>query len=113
MRTAFECASLVANHELCRLLKATPEGDDPVVLLQSAARDHIPAHPGLKNPSDGASQAHEKGTNREVPEPERRPSIEEVVNDIQQQGWYREQIAFRRIFEPRQGQFGVCCCSHI
>lgn len=113
MGASFERPSLVANHRFCRLLKATPEGDDPAVLLQSAARDHIPVHPGLKNPSDGASQADGKGKSREVPEPEQRPSIEEVINDIQQQGWYREQIVFQRIFAPRQGQFGVCWCSHI
>ncbi|PIL23843.1 hypothetical protein GSI_13594 [Ganoderma sinense ZZ0214-1] len=87
------------------LVKATPQGEDPVVLLQSAARDHIPVHPRLKNPSIEASQSDGKGKNREVPEPELRPSIEEVIHDIQQQVWYREQIASQRIFEPRQGQF--------
>ncbi|KAI1787885.1 P-loop containing nucleoside triphosphate hydrolase protein [Ganoderma leucocontextum] len=87
------------------LLKATPEGEDPVALLQSAARDHIPVHPGLKHPAAVPSQADGKGKNRQVPEPEQRPSIEEVIEDIEQQEWYKEQIQYRRVFEPRQGQF--------
>lgn len=88
-----------------RLLKATPDGEDPVTLLQAAARDHIPVHPGSKQPS--ASQADAKEKYREVPDSDKRPSIEEVVCEIEQQDWYREQIVHKRIFEAKVGQPGM------
>ncbi|EJF65709.1 P-loop containing nucleoside triphosphate hydrolase protein [Dichomitus squalens LYAD-421 SS1] len=89
------------------LLKATPESEDPVTLLQSAAREHIPVHPGLKDSAPGASQADVKVKYRQIPEPEHRPSIEEVIADVEQQDWYQEQIQYRRIFEARQGQLAT------
>ncbi|KAI0374726.1 DEAD/H helicase [Pilatotrama ljubarskyi] len=86
------------------LLSATPADDDPVVLLQAAAREHIPVHPGLNRLPAGASQPDAKGKYKVVPEPDSRPSIEEVIDEIEQQDWYMEQIACRRVFEAREGQ---------
>ena len=90
-----------------RLLRATPEGEDPVALLQSAARGHIPVHPKLRDSAPTSSQVDVKGKCREVPEPDQRPSIEEVITDIEQQDWYQEQIQYRRVFEARCGQLGA------
>ncbi|KAI0709033.1 P-loop containing nucleoside triphosphate hydrolase protein [Earliella scabrosa] len=89
------------------LLKATPDGEDPVTLLQAAARDHIPVHPGSKQPAPGASQADSKEKYREVPDSNKRPSIEEVICEIEQQDWYREQIVHKRVFEAKVGQPAV------
>ncbi|KAI8998791.1 DEAD/H helicase [Trametes punicea] len=86
------------------LLRATPVDDDPVALLQAAARDHIPAHPRLNRPLTLASQSDVKGKNKAVPEPDRRPSIQEVIEDIEHQEWYMEQISYRRTFDAREGQ---------
>ncbi len=92
-----------------RLLSATPAEDDPVVLLQAAARDHIPVHPGA-NRAQGEilSQSDAKGKYKTVPEPDARPSIEEVVEEIEQQEWYKEQVTCKRIFDAKDGQLGMC-----
>ncbi|TFK81693.1 DEAD/H helicase [Polyporus arcularius HHB13444] len=88
------------------LLKATPAEEDPVALLQSAARDHIPVHPGCKDTPE-ASSADLKGKDRAVPEPEERPAITAVIEEIEQQAWYQEQIAYKRVFEVREGQSAI------
>ncbi|KAI0831138.1 DEAD/H helicase [Trametes gibbosa] len=84
------------------LLSATPVDEDPVVLLQAAAREHIPVHPELSRPR--ASQEHVKAMYRVVPESDSRPSIEEVIEEIEQQEWYMDQIACKRIFDAKDGQ---------
>ncbi|KAI0807176.1 P-loop containing nucleoside triphosphate hydrolase protein [Fomes fomentarius] len=86
------------------LLKATPEGEDPVALLEAAAREHIPVHPGSKHSDFGATEENEKAKNREVPEPGNRPSIEAIVGEIEKMDWYKEQIAYKHVFEARDGQ---------
>ncbi|KAH9901228.1 DEAD/H helicase [Cubamyces lactineus] len=88
------------------LLSATPVDDDPVILLQAAARDHIPAHPGFGRSRVVASQ-DTKGKNKAVPEPDSRPSIEDVIEEIERQEWYTEQIAHRRIADAKHGQTGT------
>ncbi|CDO70744.1 hypothetical protein BN946_scf184798.g59 [Trametes cinnabarina] len=89
------------------LLRATPVDDDPVALLQAAAREHIPVHPGLNRPLTALSQSDAKGKYRVVPEPDCRPAIEEVIEEIEGQEWYAEQIAYRRVFDARDGQQGL------
>ncbi|KAL1947966.1 hypothetical protein VTO73DRAFT_13690 [Trametes versicolor] len=87
------------------LLSATPADDDPVVLLQAAARDHIPVHPGANRAQEQVlSQSDAKGKYKTVPEPDGRPSIEEVVEEIEQQEWYQEQVTCKRIFDAKDGQ---------
>ncbi|KAH9854069.1 DEAD/H helicase [Lenzites betulinus] len=85
------------------LLNATPVDEDPVALLQAAAREHIPVHPELNRPR--LSQV--KGKYKAVPEPNDRPSIEEVIGEIEQQEWYKDQVACRRIFDARDGQLAT------
>ena len=98
------------RHEI-RLLKATPEGEDPVALLQAAAQDHLPVHPGAKDATLGPSQSDSKGKYWEVPEPEKRPSIEDVILEIEQQEWYKEQITYKRVMEAKEGHSGLCISS--
>ncbi|KAH9951273.1 DEAD/H helicase [Amylocystis lapponica] len=85
------------------LLEATPTGDDPVVLLQAAARDHIPIHP-YSQPFVELTQSGGKGKQRAVPEPAHRPTIDFVIGEILEQEWYKEQLEDRRIFEAKEGQ---------
>ncbi|RPD79912.1 P-loop containing nucleoside triphosphate hydrolase protein [Lentinus tigrinus ALCF2SS1-7] len=85
------------------LLNATPADEDPVALLQSAAQDHIPLHPGAKN-TPSASQTNVKGKYRTVPEPEERPTIADVIEKVEQQAWYQAQITYKRVFEAKEGQ---------
>ncbi|KAI0747965.1 P-loop containing nucleoside triphosphate hydrolase protein [Daedaleopsis nitida] len=88
------------------LLKATREGEDPVALLRAAARDHIPVHPGSKQTALSASQVNlkGKGKSREIPAPEHRSSIEDVIDEIENQEWFKDQIAYKRVFEAKEGQ---------
>ncbi|KAL7283261.1 hypothetical protein ACG7TL_002690 [Trametes sanguinea] len=89
------------------LLRATPLDDDPVVLLQGAARDHIPVHPAVIRPLTILSQSPDKGKYKAVPEPDSRPAIEEVIQEIEGQEWYAEQISYRRIFDAKDGQLAI------
>lgn len=49
----------------------------------------------------------------DVPCPENRPSINEVVTEIQKQEWYKDQIADRRTFTAREAREGACSFRHI
>lgn len=86
-----------------RLLAATPGGEDPVSLLQAAARDHIPANPKSKSLTKAVAP-HDKLA---IPTPEERPSIDEVIKEIQDQEWYKGQIVDRRTFDAREARLGV------
>ncbi|KAG2133901.1 DEAD H helicase [Suillus cothurnatus] len=78
------------------LLKATPEGEVSMDLLQAAARDHIPVNPSAKK----ALPANDS-QNLIIPEPKDRPSIDDILLEIQKQQWYKNQIADRRTFEAK------------
>ncbi|KAF8556873.1 P-loop containing nucleoside triphosphate hydrolase protein [Imleria badia] len=83
------------------LLAATPVGEDPVILLQAAANDHIPVNPKSNCPR--AALPHEKLT---IPSPEERPSIDQVIQEIRDQEWYKGQIVDRRTFDAREARLG-------
>ena len=98
---------LISSH-VSRLLSATPESEDPVSLLKEAARDHIPVNP---------SSPKENEKPRVVPDPQHRPSVKDVIAEIEDQDWYIEQIIYRREFEEKSGQNGqsicVTCSPHL
>ncbi|CAL1704265.1 unnamed protein product [Somion occarium] len=77
------------------LLQATPAGENPVDLLQAAARDHIPISPNKSKTIEAP---------RVVPDPQHRPAIDDVIVEIQEQEWYEDQIVHRRVLEAKQGQ---------
>ncbi|TCD65415.1 hypothetical protein EIP91_002714 [Steccherinum ochraceum] len=83
------------------LLEAVRSDEDPVELLQAAARDHIPVDPSSLLPGN-------KGKERDktVPESDHRPTIDSIISEIQQEKWYSEQIVHRRIAEAKDGQKG-------
>ena len=85
-----------------RLLAATPVGEDPAALLQAAARDHIPVNPKSKSVTMIAPPP-DKLT---IPGPEERPSIDEVIQEIRDQEWYKGQIVDRRTFDAREARQG-------
>lgn len=80
------------------LLSATPDGEDPVELLKAAAKDHIPANP--------KARLHLPKAEAEVPSPNERPSVNEVIQEIQEQHWYANQITDRRTFPARTAREG-------
>ncbi|ETW85689.1 hypothetical protein HETIRDRAFT_308737, partial [Heterobasidion irregulare TC 32-1] len=82
------------------LLEATPKSEDPATLLQAAAHDHIPVHPTMK------TAAFSDTDKMEIPSAEDRPSVEDIIAEIEKAEWYRKQIVERRIFEAREGNIG-------
>ena len=87
---------------LTRLIVATPEGEDPVDLLQAAARDFIPIDPSC--PSSLVNISASQGKPKIVPEPSDRPSIDAILEEIRKQDWYVDQMAFTQTIEARQAQ---------
>lgn len=92
-----------------RLLLATPLSEDPVALLQGAARDHIPVNPGHDSTPDFALTEGKEGA---VPESKDRPTIEEVIAEMEKQTWYKNQIIERRIFDAKEGRIGKASTPH-
>ncbi|KAI0736617.1 P-loop containing nucleoside triphosphate hydrolase protein [Fomitopsis betulina] len=84
------------------LLEATSQHDDPVALLQAAARDHLPIDPSSRS-FNKLTQSDSKGNERVVPDPADRPTVNAVIEEIQEQEWYQDQIADRRIVEAKDG----------
>ncbi|KAH8108129.1 P-loop containing nucleoside triphosphate hydrolase protein [Cristinia sonorae] len=86
------------------LLEATRSDEDPVMLVQEAARDYIPV-----DPSSTTSTIDTKGKNRQstVPAAHERPTIDTILEEIQKQAWYNNQIVHRRTAEAKEGQTGV------
>lgn len=79
-------------------------GEDPVELLQAAARDHVPVNPKAN------SSSHER---MDVPSPENRPSVDDVITEIQKQEGYGNQIVDRRTFTAREAREGTFKLHHI
>jgi DEAD/DEAH box helicase domain-containing protein len=86
------------------LILATLQESDPVQMLQQAAREHIPVEPYLL----GAPTDQNSAVNTGV-----RPSMDELVQKVTDQDWYREQIVFRKTVDAKQPQFGRLCHQPI
>jgi DEAD/DEAH box helicase domain-containing protein len=82
---------------------AVATSEDPVELVQAAARDHIPVDPKLIAANSGTLPKNPKV----VPKSEERPAISEVLDEIVQAEWYRNQIVHRESFDAKVGQQGV------
>ncbi|KLO10412.1 DEAD/H helicase [Schizopora paradoxa] len=81
------------------LINATPSGEDPVQVLQAAARDHVPINPTAVDVLD------EQGP-QTIPNSNERASIEELIEDIKLSNLYRDQIVDRRIFPAKEARLG-------
>ncbi|CAE7103621.1 unnamed protein product [Rhizoctonia solani] len=92
-----------AVNELIAASAATSE--DPIALVTSAARDHIPINPasileGVHSSSSGIPI---------IPSSTERPSIESVIQNLKETHEvrpYREQIVHERIFDKREARWG-------
>ncbi|KAF5358075.1 hypothetical protein D9756_001743 [Leucocoprinus leucothites] len=82
------------------LIHALGDGCDPVEMLQEAARAHIPIDPSA--PISTTPRNDDLIT--VVPDPSSRPSVDELVQDLMEQEWYREQIVFRKTIDARVPQ---------
>ncbi|KAI5835646.1 P-loop containing nucleoside triphosphate hydrolase protein [Schizophyllum commune Tattone D] len=79
------------------LLEATQPPEDPVQLLQAAGRDHIPVHPVV-----GSEQAPVRDLH--IPDAASRPSIDELLTEIEKEEWYKNQMVANKVFEPRKSR---------
>lgn len=98
-----------------RLIRATPETEDPVILLQTAGHDHIPINPSTKGASRAFSEVKEKG-DITIPDSKDRASVDAVLTEIEEQSWYKCQIVHKRVIEEKPGQLGgvfvILRCMH-
>ncbi|KAJ3860339.1 DEAD/H helicase, partial [Lentinula novae-zelandiae] len=84
------------------LLAAASSADDPVLLLQAAAREHIPVNPEhLKHHTFVDETMH-----MPIPNSEDRASIHDIFVELQKQHWYQDQIVDHRIIEARECRTG-------
>lgn len=87
---------------LSRLLQVLPEMEDPVELLKSSAREHLPVDPSSVKTEKGQIPV----SLQTIPDSKDRESIDEVIEEIKASDWYAEQIIDRRIFEAKEGREG-------
>jgi hypothetical protein len=83
---------------LIRLIEAFSDAEDLVTLLVASAREKIP----LNTAGRTADLSH-------IPDPENRRPIDEIVEELRQQEWYRNQIGYRRTFDVKAGSLGRWC----
>ena len=79
------------------MIKAFSDAEDPVALLVASAQEHIPLNT--------------VGLTREpphIPDPENRQPIDGIIEDLQEQKWYMQQIKYRRTFDVKEGSLGRC-----
>lgn len=101
------CLGLFVNTpSISSLLQAIPEGEDPVALVQGAAREHIPIDPANKKSLEAVRVASQSAP-KAVPDPGHRPSIEAITVEMQMQEWYAGQMRYTRVFEAREAHIGV------
>ncbi|QRW02955.1 DEAD/DEAH box helicase [Ceratobasidium sp. AG-Ba] len=93
-----------AVDELVSACRATSE--DPVILITSAAQDHIPVDPTAILEQRHASTSK----SLPAPSPSDRKSISTIIEDLktcEEEGHlYRDQIVHERVFEPREARWG-------
>lgn len=85
------------------LILATEESEDPVKILREAAREHIPINPSTPT---STTPKNEKLTD-DIPDTSSRPSVDDLIQVLVDQEWYREQIVFRKTVDAREPQTGM------
>jgi len=87
---------------LIRLIEAFSDAEDPVALLVASAQEHIPLH----------TVGH-TGELPHIPDPENRQPFDEIIEELQEQKWYMQQIKYRRTFDAKEGSLGKCCENNL
>lgn len=81
-----------------RLLIATPLGDDAITLLVAAATNFVPINREIPCPCEDL---------KTIPQPSGRPSIDQVISEIETSNWYIDQIVDRHTIEAKEAQNGI------
>lgn len=87
------------NYYFERLLIATPPDDDPVTLLVTAAKNFVPVNQTIPCLYEDL---------KTIPQPSERPSIDQIISEIETSSWYINQIVDRRTIEAKEAQTGMC-----
>ncbi|KAF8163107.1 P-loop containing nucleoside triphosphate hydrolase protein, partial [Crassisporium funariophilum] len=77
------------------LLTATSPGDDPVKLLMTAGQNHVPVNQSLANTIEDS---------KDIPPSNERSSIEQIVSEIKESIWYKDQIVDQRTVEAKEAK---------
>jgi len=80
------------------LLVRTPKSKDPVSLLQESGRGFVPVNTAWNGDVSNDPS--------EIPSSEERLSATEVIEVIQKQNWYKDQIGFRQETEEKTARPG-------
>lgn len=87
-----------------RLIEACQiSNEDPATMLQKAGSEHIPVNPSAKISSSIAVSS----TQAPIPTPITRPTIPELLSELETADAYRDQIIYRRSLPAREPQFGI------
>ncbi|KAH8829608.1 hypothetical protein DL96DRAFT_1792453 [Flagelloscypha sp. PMI_526] len=81
------------------LLAASQSNDDPCLLLQAAARDHIPVNPNGNAKNTVGLKA--------VPSSAERPSVSTLLDEVVSSSWYAEQLAYRTTLPSKDSRFAL------
>ncbi|KAG8908600.1 hypothetical protein FRB99_004888 [Tulasnella sp. 403] len=84
-----------AVDELLLACRNGTEPEDPISLVTRAAREHLPLDP---------SQTHNNSAHGTIPGPSSRPSIDDILEQLEGADEYRDQIVHRRTFDAREAQ---------
>ncbi|KIM49038.1 hypothetical protein M413DRAFT_438203 [Hebeloma cylindrosporum] len=95
MKKLIESRNARFEQAIDELLIATPPSDDPVQMLMTAGRGYLPVDRALPAP-DKVMQP--------IPLPDERPSMEQVILDMTNSLWYRDQIVHRQKVQARAAQ---------
>lgn len=98
------------------LVAAAAQDLDALTLLLEATEEHVPVQPA--DPSSASSSSNKPLSERRADldfflrHPQNRPSIENILLDMQEEEWYDGQIVpnGHRIVESREPQYGMVFC---
>ncbi|KAH6918791.1 DEAD/H helicase [Coprinopsis sp. MPI-PUGE-AT-0042] len=86
------------------LLKLSSD-EDPVQLLKDAGRHFVPLDPSTPVGSGAATPNNSKPDVE--PSSRTRLPIDEVLQEIHGESWYKDQILYRRTFDPQEARHGT------
>lgn len=83
---------------LSRLIVASSTEDDPANLLIAAGRNYVPIDHSVALDTKALEEL-----------PTTRPTIDQIVSDIMNSVWYKDQIIYRRLIDAKEAQTGRGC----
>ena len=69
-----------------------------MTLLVTAAKNFVPVNIEIPCPYEDL---------KTIPQPSERPSIDQIISEIEKSNWYIDQIVDRRTVEAREAQTGI------